>query len=239
MLPNDSPVLTRRSALQFAGLSLAGLALAPWLSAHAQVHEREAAALTAEDALQLLLEGNQRWATDRSTQPNRGLARRAEVASGQHPFAVVVSCVDSRVPPELVFDRGLGDLLVVRTAGHVVDDATLGSIEYGVEELHIPLVVVLGHQSCGAVIAAIEAVTHQVAVPGRIASLVEGIRPAVERTMGQAGDVVDNTVRANTVITVEQLRVADPILTELGAHGALLIVGARYDLTTGLIEIIA
>jgi carbonic anhydrase len=145
--------------------------------------------------------------------------------------------VDSRVPPEIVFDRGLGDLFVIRTAAHVVDGAALGSIEYGVEELHVPLVVVMGHERCGAVVASIEAVDAGARAPGDIATLVEGIRPSVDAARGLPGDRTDNTVRANVQRTVQRLD-ASPILHEAWVAGHLKIVGARYELDSGLVEVI-
>ena len=244
---SDGLKLSRRQALRLSGLAAAGLSLSKWLPASAQPDAEGAQApvtsegpITSPDvALQLLIEGNQRWAAGQATYPNQSVARRAEMAGGQNPFAIVFSCVDSRVPPELVFDRGLGDLLVIRTAAHVIDNAALGSIEFGAEELHIPLIVVLGHEKCGAVTATIEAVDHHADAPGQIAALVNGIRPAVETTAAQAGDRLDNAVRANTVNTVSALRSSAPILTDLLSQGKVRIVGARYGLATGLVEFIA
>jgi carbonic anhydrase len=189
-----------------------------------------------DEALHELLEGNRRYVEGRTTHPNQDSSRRAEVAAGQHPFALIFSCVDSRVPPEIVFDRGLGDLFVIRTAAHIVDGAALGSIEYGVEELHIPLVVVMGHERCGAVVASIEAVDAGARAPGDIATLVEGIRPSVEAARALPGDRTDNTVRANVQHTVQRLD-ASPILHEAWVAGHLKIVGARYDLDSGVVEV--
>ena len=131
-------------------------------------------------ALDRLLEGNQRFAANMAKDPNHPEARRMMVAGGQQPFATIFSCVDSRVPPELVFDQGLGDLFVIRTAGHVIDDAVLGSLEFGVAELGIPLLMVMGHEKCGAVKATIEAVEAQTMTPAQIGTLVEAVTPAVE-----------------------------------------------------------
>jgi carbonic anhydrase len=133
------------------------------------------------------------------------------------------------VPPELVFDQGLGDIFVVRVAGNVASDAELGSLEYGAEHLQIPLLVVLGHQHCGAVTAAVEGGT----VPGHIAALVKLLQPAVEGSRGLAGDPVENAVKMNVELVVKQLRTSEPILKELVDHGKLKIVGAVYSLDTG------
>jgi carbonic anhydrase len=200
---------------------------------------RAAGVPDSDEALRLLMEGNQRWVAAQLRRPNQSAARRVELSGSQQPFALVFSCVDSRVPPELVFDRGLGDLLVVRTAGHVMDAAALGSIEFGVEELHIPLVLVLGHQQCGAVVASLEAVAHHAAVPGHVAAVVDGIRPALDQTRGWPGDAIDHAVRANTALTVEALQASEPILSHAVADGRIKVVGAYYDLRTGGVELIA
>src|SRR5262249_5592987 len=150
----------------------------------------------------------------------------------QAPFAVIVSCSDSRVGPELVFDQGLGDLFVIRTAGEVLDDPGLGSIEYAVDHLHVPLVVVLGHERCGAVSAALEGGT----APGHIASLVTAIQPAVKASHGEPGDPLDNAVHTNVRDVVRRLKGAGPILSEAVHAGALKILGAYYDLDTGVVS---
>jgi carbonic anhydrase len=233
--------MTRRQALLRGGALAAGAALASWtVGATAQEMPQEAPpGRTAADALRLLMEGNERWASGVVARPHQSSERRAEVATGQEPFAIVFSCVDSRVPPELVFDAGLGDLLVIRTAGQAIDNAALGSIEYGVEELHIPLVVVLGHQRCGAVQATVEAVATGARPHGQISALIEAIRPAVEATAGSPGDPVDNAVRANAANAARKLQGAAPILDHGLADGSLTIVGAYYDLRTGKVEIIS
>jgi carbonic anhydrase len=194
---------------------------------------------TADEALQRLMEGNQRWVATQMQRPNQSAERRTAVAGGQQPFAIVFSCIDSRVPPELVFDQGLGDIFVVRTAGHVIDDAALGSIEYGVEELHVPLLVVLGHESCGAVVASIETIEHDGTAPGHISALVEGIRPAVDRAHEMAGDTTDNAVRAHTELVVASLRSSEPILAHAAQDDHLQIVGGRYDMASGRVDLIA
>lgn len=188
--------------------------------------------------MQRLLDGNQRYVLNKSIDLNEGEGRRIEVANGQQPFATIFGCVDSRVPPELVFDRGLGDLFVIRTAGHVVDDAVLGSLEYGVAELQIPLLVVLGHEKCGAVKAAIEAVEKHADVEGGIGALVAGIRPAVEKAEGESGDLLENSIVAHIRMTVARLG-ASPILRDAIGKGRLKIAGARYDLDSGKVALIS
>jgi carbonic anhydrase len=153
----------------------------------------------------------------------------------QKPIAVIVSCSDSRVPPELVFDQGLGDLFDVRTAGHVVGDMELGSIEYAAEHLGTPLIVVLGHERCGAVTAAVSGGE----APGHIPAVVKAIAPAVAETKSAGGDAVENAMRANVRDTVRALRSSDPVLSHLVHEGKLKVVGGRYDLDTGQVEILA
>ncbi len=192
--------------------------------------------VTAEEALSRLRQGNDRFRTGHLKHPDQGISRLHEIAAGQHPFAVIVSCSDSRVPPEIVFDEGLGDLFVVREAGHVADAATLGSIEYAVEHLHTHLVVVLGHENCGAVAAAADVITKNAKPEGHIVNLVDDIRPAIERTRNGSGNLVARAVRANVDLVTENLRGTHPILFEHQAEGSVKIVGAVYNLQTGAIE---
>ncbi|MCS7179103.1 MAG: carbonic anhydrase [Anaerolineae bacterium] len=188
---------------------------------------------TAESSLQTLKEGNRRYVAGRPQHPHQDAARRKETLSHQRPFAVILGCADSRVPPEILFDQGVGDLFVVRTAGHVVDRAVLGSIEYAVEHLNVSLVVVLGHTRCGAVTAAVQSASARCAShPGSIGHLVEAILPAVQQAAGLAGDPVAHAIDAHIRHTVETLA-AVPALAERIRSGALRIVGARYDLETG------
>ncbi|WJV48266.1 carbonic anhydrase [Streptomyces flavofungini] len=186
---------------------------------------------TAEQALAALLEGNRRWAKGRSRHPHEDRARRLEVTQEQHPFATVLSCVDSRVPPELVFDQGLGDLLVIRTAGEVLDEAVLGSLQFGVAELHIPLLLVLGHERCGAVAATIEQLRTGKQVPGHLARLVEGIVPSAWACRDEPGDWVDHTVAAHARRMRDTLR-ADP------AFRPTTVLAARFDLDSGLARVL-
>ena len=188
----------------------------------------------ADVALERLKVGNAHFVDERSTQTNKDARRRAEVAEKQKPFAIVVSCSDSRVGPEVVFDQGVGDLFVVRTAGHVVDDVGLGSIEYAVEHLGASLILVLGHERCGAVVATVAGGKVQ----GHLPAIVEAIKPAVDKTQGQPGDAVDNAVRAHVREVAALLNEAGPILAERVKAGKLKVAGARYDLDTGRVEVI-
>jgi carbonic anhydrase len=193
--------------------------------------------INADQSLQRLMEGNKRFMTTNPLYPNLTSERRAEVAKGQNPFAIIFGCVDSRVPPELVFDQGLGDLFVIRTAGQALDDAVLGSIQFGVEELNIPLVMVLGHGKCGAVAATIQVVEKNAVAHGQINTLVEIIKPAVETAMGKQGDLLENSVRANIQLTVDKLKTS-PFLSNYSDKGKIKIVGARFDLNRGAVNII-
>lgn len=191
-----------------------------------------AQSLSGDEALKKLTEGNQRYLANAATHPNQTAERRAETAKGQTPFAIILTCADSRVAPEVVFDQGLGDLFVLRNAGNVLDDHMLGSMEYAVEHLKVSLVVVLGHSQCGAVSATV-AGGH---APGHIHSVVEAIEPALENVKDQAGDKVDNVVRANAKRGAGIVARVEPILSEAVKAGRLKVVSARYDISTGQIE---
>jgi carbonic anhydrase len=187
-----------------------------------------------DEALKRLEEGNQRFVADRTKNGVGQSKRLANLARGQHPFAIVVCCSDSRVGPETVLDQGLGDIFVLRSAGHVVDQVGLGTIEYAVEHLGPSLILVLGHQRCGAVEAAVSGKE----VPGRVRDVVDAIRPAVQETRDQPGDPVDNAVRAHVRDVVKQLKDAGPFLKERVRAGTLKIVGGRYDLESGKMELV-
>jgi len=184
---------------------------------------------TPDSVLAELKAGNDHHARHQYQHPHETAARQRELISAQHPHAEILSCSDSRVPPEIVFDQGLGDIFVVRVAGNVATDTEIGSLEYGAEHLHIPLLVVLGHESCGAVTAAVEGGEAE----GHIASLVNLIKPAVEKSRALPGDKVSNAVRVNVAMVVDQLRASNPVLAKLVAQGKLKIVGGVYSLETG------
>jgi carbonic anhydrase len=191
------------------------------------------------EAIARLKEGAARFASGGVNHPDQSVSYRTSLAKGQHPFAVVLSCADSRVPPEIVFDQGLGDLFVCRTAGQVVDNAVLGSIQYGIAELKIPLIVVLGHEKCGAVKATVEAVEKKSGKMGNdIDALVAAIKPAVlaaEKT--EPKDLVDAAVRLNAKSIAAGLS-KKPVLSAAVKAGSLKVVGARYDLDEGKVAFI-
>jgi len=185
------------------------------------------------DALQRLKEGNARFVTGKSIHPDLETLRRSNLKTGQKPFAVILGCSDSRVPPELVFDQGLGDVFVARVAGNIFDDAVDGSVEYAVEHLGAELIVVMGHESCGAVTAAIENNRE-----AHIKFLAEAIKPAIVEAMKLPGDKIDNAVRANVEYVVAQIRRNEPILSKKIAENKLRVVGAYYDLDSGEVTFI-
>src|SRR5207244_2094131 len=162
--------------------------------------------------------------------PGQTTERRTDLVKTQHPFATILSCSDSRVPPEIVFDQGLGDLFIVRVAGNVINDEGLGSIEYSVDHLGTRLILVLGHQSCGAVKAAKETIAAKGKAPAHIQSLVNAIRPAVEATMNSD---LEATVKANVKDVVQALRTSTPILKPQIDSGAVRVIGGYYSLDTG------
>lgn len=187
-----------------------------------------------DHVLQQLLAGNARYRASHPARPHQQASRRLEVAKAQHPGAIILGCSDSRVPPEVVFDQGIGDLFVIRMAGNVVDDDVLGTIEYAVEHLGSTLIVVLGHERCGAVAAAVQGGHAE----GHIADLVKALMPAVEKTKGQPGDHAENAMRANVQNSVAQIANDEPLLKPAVEAGKVKIIGARYDLDTGAVEIL-
>ena len=191
-------------------------------------------------ALRILMAGNGRWVRGMARHPRQSPRWRHHLAHHQNPFATVISCIDSRVPPELVFDCGLGELLVIRTGAQTLDDqVVLGSIEFGpVTFESARLMVVLGHGSCGAVKAAISSFQTGEPAPGHIEAVVRALRPAYEVAVRQRGDLLDNTIRAQVKLTVRLLR-RDPLLHPMVRRGDLHIIGGRYDMETGAVAIIA
>lgn len=193
--------------------------------------------LTPQQALDLLREGNSAFLRGEQTRVLTSAQRRLDLARGQSPFAAYVTCSDSRVPPELLFGRGLGELFIIRNAGNTVDTVALGSIEYAVAQLKTPLVVVMGHESCGAVDAATKVVTENATFPGAIGPMVEPIIPAVLSVRDEPGSLLENSVRANVRRVVSQLRSnTDPLLLEPQRDGNLWVVGAYYHLDSGEVD---
>ena len=188
-------------------------------------------------ALERLKSGNTRY-TEGKTDRTPFADSREALSKGQNPYAAILSCADSRVAPELAFDEGRGDLFVVRLAGNFVTDDGLASLEFANKFLGTPLIVVLGHESCGAVAAAISVVTEDAKLPGHLPGLAESIRPAVVAAQDQSGDLLVNSTRDNVKLNVEKLKTSTPILAEAVEAGKLQVVGAVYHLDTGKVEFI-
>ncbi|MBA2466399.1 MAG: carbonic anhydrase [Sphingomonas sp.] len=218
--------------LQGAGLTAAAFTAAPVLAAPGPAVSGRGP--TPSQALAILKKGNADFLAGKPIPIDTNGRRRLAIAKSQHPFAVLVSCSDSRVPPEVLFGRGLGELFIVRNAGNTVDTAAMGSIEYAVAELKVPLVVVMGHERCGAVAAALSVVQNNTAYPGSIGRMIESIVPAVLQARSAGADWLDASVKSNVIRTVTRLRTAsEPLLLDPLRRGELKIVGARYDLDDG------
>lgn len=187
------------------------------------------ASVSADAALAKLKEGNARFVNAKVSEGKPVAARRAETAQSQHPFAIILGCADSRTPPEMIFDQNIGDIFVDRNAGNLVDDHTLGTIEYGVEHLGARLIVVLGHERCGAVIAALAGDT----APGHVQSLVRDIQPAVKAVKGKPGDATHLAVAENARLMAEEIR-TKANLGELAKD--VRIISAVYDLDSGKVD---
>jgi carbonic anhydrase len=232
-------IRARREFVRLAATAVLGLTRSRIMAAPPP-QQAEARPLNADQALGELLAGNHRFATgNRQTPRSRPEDFRA-LAHGQFPEAVVVSCADSRVSPEILFDVGIGDIFVVRVAGNVVSGtgvAVKGSIEYAVAELNVPLIVVLGHSGCGAVKAAIKHLEDKDPLPGAIHGLVELIKPAVAKSKGMPGDPLENTIRQNVEAGVERLQGLEPILAPRIRDGKVKVIGGVYDLRTGTVTL--
>lgn len=244
----DSPGPPRRTALLAGGLALAAGALtacsAAGTPAGAGRRPRPEAAApnprpsTPAGAYARLVEGNRRWVNGALQHPDRDPTRRQQVAQTQEPYGVVLSCIDSRVAPELIFDTGLGDLYVLRTGGQAVGPVVTGSVEYGPVTSSTPLVFVLGHQRCGAVDAAYKAARDGKTLPGNLDALSKALRPAYEQALKEGGpDPVERMIRAQITLTADELR-TNADLAPMVKEGALAVVGGYYSLDTGKVEIL-
>lgn len=189
--------------------------------------------ITSDEALIKLLEGNKRFVEFKQNHPHQNETRLKEVSSSQNPFAIIVGCSDSRVPPEIIFDQGIGDLFIIRNAGNVVDNFAIASIEYAVEHLDVKLIVVLGHERCGAVDATIMG-GH---LPGQLNRLTDEIKPAINSAKRLTGDLLTNVIYANTKRIEDQISSSEDIIKEFIQHKGLKVVSAYYDLDTGKVEV--
>ena len=228
----------RRDVLRLgaAGLVAIGLGGAPW---SARAADGPPTTLTPDEALNALKTGNARYVSHPELCTTDLAEQRATVAAHQAPWASIISCADSRVPPELIFGgHGVGELFVARNAGNLVDTATLGTVEYGAAVLGSPLIVVLAHTSCGAVKAACDIVTKNATYPGAIGPMIDPILPAAIAVRSEAGDFVNNTAKESARRTAKRLTAGSTLLAGLAGAGKLKIVAAIYDLETGVVTYI-
>lgn len=229
---------SRRSFVLF-GASALGLMLgnAPASAKEAKAPPKPENMLSPDASLKRLMEGNRRYAEGLSRRHDFKHEREALVG-GQNPFAAVLSCADSRIAPEYAFDSGRGDLFVCRVAGNFANDETVASMEYTVAILGTPLILVLGHDRCGAVDATIKSLKDDKPPPGHIPSLVAAIAPAVKASAQQSGNSLDNAIKQNVIDNVNKLKSATPILSAAVEQNKLKVVGGLYQLSTGRVELL-
>ena len=225
----------RRTFLKFGLAGFVALGVGG-LSRTARAAEGPATALTPDEAIAALKSGNQRYLNDPEVCTLELAQRRQQVAPHQAPWATIISCADSRVPPELIFGGlGLGELFVARNAGNLVDTATLGTVEYGAAVLGSPLIVVLAHTRCGAVAAACDVVTKNATYPGAIGHMIEPILPAAIAAQSQPGDFVGNTAKESARRTAARVGTSSSLISGLASSGKLKIAAAIYDLDAGTV----
>jgi carbonic anhydrase len=240
---SSRPETSRRRFLQFAGGIAASLALPPLAFAppafakETKPPPKPQNQMLPAAALDRLMKGNARYVEGVSRRHDFKSGREALVG-GQNPFASILSCADSRIAPEYAFDSGRGDLFVCRVAGNFANDDTVASLEYGVAVLNSPLILVLGHDSCGAVDAAIKSLKDNTTLPGHLPSLVNALAPAIKAAKDMPGDLLANATRRNVVDVVARLKSATPILSAAAAEGKIKIVGGIYRLDSGKVELI-
>ena len=231
----DARQTSRRNFLTLAAAGMSGAIGLPTASALAA--GKPATEVTASEALSRLQAGNATFVEAPALCAAQLGEQRARLATHQAPWATILACADSRVPPELLFGGlGVGQLFVVRNAGHLADTATLGSIEYGSTVLGVPLIVVLGHERCGAVAAACDVVQKKARFPGFIGPMVDAIVPAARAVVGQSGDFLDNAVRENSRRTAKKIATQSKLIAQGIAQGRVQVVAAHYDLHSGLVE---
>jgi carbonic anhydrase len=235
---SDAKSLARRGFLKLAGgVALGFAATGSGFAAPTKVPPKPENVVSPDGALDRLMKGNRRYV--------EGVAKRHDfrherevLTKGQNPYAGVLSCADSRVAPEYAFDAGRGDLFVCRVAGNLINDDVIASFEYAVSVLNTPLIMVLGHQACGAVDAAIKSIKSSSTLPGHLPSLVAALAPAVKAALDQPGDDLDNAIRQNVVLTVAGIKTATPILSQAVDEKKLRVVGAVYDLADGRVALV-
>jgi carbonic anhydrase len=228
---------TRRSLLKAApaaGLFLIGAAQAKETKAPPKPEN----VISPDASLKRLMDGNARY-VDGVSRRHDFTHEREALVGGQNPYAAILSCADSRIAPEYAFDSGRGDLFVCRVAGNFATDETVASLEYGVAVLNVPLILVLGHDACGAVDATIKSLKDDKPLPGHMPTLVTGLAPAVKAVAQQGGNVLDNAIRQNVIDNVVKLKSATPILSAAAESGKLRVVGGIYRLKDGKVDMVA
>ena len=234
-----------RRAFMFSAAAVGALTVADGASARDRRTRKQEPAppkaenvMTPDAALARLMEGNKRYQKGVAKRHDF-IAEREVLAAGQNPFAAILGCADSRIAPEYAFESGRGDLFVVRIAGNFANPDAIASFEFAVEVLKTPLLLVLGHESCGAVKSTITSIQDKTTLPGHLPSLVAALTPAVKAAAGQPGDELENATRENVRLTVETLRSATPLLSAAVNDKRLKIVGGIYRLKDGAVELIA
>jgi len=232
-------LVARRTVLKLAAAASAGLTFVPHAFAQgAKAPPKPENVLSPDAALDRLMKGNARYVEGVSRRHDFS-HEREPLRTGQNPFASVLSCADSRIAPEYCFDTGRGDVFVCRVAGNFASDEIVASLEYAVQVLNAPLIMVLGHDACGAVDATVKSIKDGTTLPGHLPSLVAAISPAVKAVQGEPGDLLDNAIRRNVRLNVDKLRTAGPILSKFVDDKKVRIVGGVYKLASGKVELLA
>jgi len=230
--------LARRNFLQLAGSGLAaGLAAPRAFAKQTKAPPKPENVLSPDAALDRLMKGNTRY-VEGITRRHDFRHEREPLAQGQNPFAAVLSCADSRIAPEFCFDTARGDVFVCRVAGNFADEEIIASFEYAVSVLNAPLIVVLGHDACGAVDATIKSLKDNTSLPGHLPALVHALTPAVQAVQGKPGDLLANAIRANVAMNVDRLKTTTPILKAAVDDNKLRVVGGVYELKTGRVALL-
>jgi carbonic anhydrase len=238
---DDSHVtaVSRRAFLLCAGAAISSFAMPRCGFAEApKAPPKQENVLSPAAALKRLMAGNERY-VDGVAKRHDFRHEREALVRGQNPFAGVLSCADSRIAPEYAFDTGRGDLFVCRIAGNFISTDVIASFEYAVQVLNTPLLMVLGHRSCGAVDATIKSIRDGTSLPGHLPALVEAIAPAVKEAMGKPGDALDNAIKANVLLNVENLKAATPIISAAVAEKKINVVGGIYNLEDGRVDLVS
>jgi carbonic anhydrase len=231
--------VTRRSALTFTAAALAaGVIGRPAMAAKEKTPPKPQNVISPDAALERLTKGNRRYVQGATLRHDFAHEREA-LSKGQNPFAAILSCADSRIAPELCFDTARGDLFVCRIAGNFASDEMVASLEYAVEVLKAPLIMVLGHEACGAVDSTIKSMKDGTTLPGHLPSLVAALKPAVDASQGQSGDLLANATRRNVMLTVDRLKNAAPILNAFAGDNKNRVVGGIYELRTGQVQLLS